>query len=414
MRGGRLQNFLKHKKATLAMSAMIAMAMVTLIAGGVIDYASLRMQQADVQHAADAAALAAAHELALAADADQRVGPVAQTFVEANYSRAFKADAKIVEDGKAVQVTVTSPPRVFFPGPIGMNAKVVTAEAVAELMGETANICVVTLDENSGRALSLEENASLDARNCAIYSNSTDKKGLSAIGASTIKGKLICTAGGKEGGAGNFDPEPVLDCPQLADPLAERPMPAVGSCTFNKVDKKDYVGHLSPGVYCGGVRLNGASNVVFDPGVYVIKDGDFRVGDTSKITGNGVGFFITGANARFEFTKNAHVHLSAPKTGPMAGLLFMEDRNLDKLTKHRITSDFADYLVGTIYLPRGSFLIDATQDVADESEFTVLVVRELELKDGPRLVLNTNYASSAVPVPEGVGNKGEKGARLVR
>src|SRR5690606_27885348 len=114
-----------------------------------------------------------------------------------------------------------------------------------------------------------------------------------------------------------------------------------------------------------------------------------------------------------EFTKSAKVRLSAPKTGVMAGILFWEDRDLDKETKHRITSDYADYLVGTIYLPRGAFLIDAEQDVADESEFTVLVVRQLEMKGAPRLVLNTGYGLTDVPVPEGVGNRGDKRVRLV-
>jgi len=106
------------------------------------------------------------------------------------------------------------------------------------------------------------------------------------------------------------------------------------------------------------------------------------------------------------------VHLSAPKTGPMAGLLLMEDRELPDDTQHRITSDFADYLVGTIYMPRGIFLIDANQDVAAASEFTVLVVRRLELKAGPRLVLNTDYGLSGVPVPDGVGSRGPKNIRF--
>ncbi len=83
----------------------------------------------------------------------------------------------------------------------------------------------------------------------------------------------------------------------------------------------------------------------------------------------------------------------------------MEDNTILKETKHRITSDYADYLVGTIYLPRGSFLIDANQDVASASEFTVLVVRSLELKAGPHLVLNTDYGATSVPVPEGLGNR---------
>ncbi len=44
----------------------------------------------------------------------------------------------------------------------------------------------------------------------------------------------------------------------------------------------------------------------------------------------------------------------------------------------------------------------------------MLVVRQLELKAGPHLVLNTDYGATTVPVPEGVGNNGPKGVRLVQ
>jgi hypothetical protein len=414
MFGSRLLHaFAISRHASMALWASMLLAVGALISGGVVDYVSLRIQQGEVQATADRAALAAAGELVTGDAAKDRVLEVAKAHVAANRHLDATVTAELLEDGGGVRVTVSSPPRVYFPGPIGANAGPVVAEAVAEVFGETQNLCVIALDKDSDRSISLDSNAVLQAPNCSVYSNSTKPKGISVLSNAQIEANLICSAGGKEGSVSNYSPTPMLDCPPMEDPLASRPPPPVGPCNFNNFTKADYTGEISPGVYCKGLQIHGNSKVTMKPGVYVIKEGDFRIDSNSEVTGAGVGVFLTGQKARFEFTSNAKVNLSAPKTGPMAGLLLMEDNTILKETQHRITSDYADRLVGTIYLPRGSFLIDANQDVSSASEFTVLVVRQLILKAGPRLVLNTDYGAIDVPLPDGVG-KLEGQARLTQ
>jgi hypothetical protein len=134
-----------------------------------------------------------------------------------------------------------------------------------------------------------------------------------------------------------------------------------------------------------------------------VKNGPLVIDSNSEVTGEGVGFYFTGDDAVFSFKSNAMVELSAPETGPLAGLLFFQDPATPAERAFEITSDFVDYLVGTIYLPQGRLTIDSNHAVAEASEYTVLVVRRLELRAGPKLVLNTGYALSDVPVPEGVG-----------
>ena len=65
-------------------------------------------------------------------------------------------------------------------------------------------------------------------------------------------------------------------------------------------------------------------------------------------------------------------------------------------------------LLGTVYMPKGRLIIDATRPIADRSAYTVLVVQQLDLYEGPNLVLNTDYRASDVPIPEGVGPYGRK------
>jgi hypothetical protein len=119
------------------------------------------------------------------------------------------------------------------------------------------------------------------------------------------------------------------------------------------------------------------------------------------------------------------INISAPKDGPLTGILVYDDPSgapapVDSKTykayakqgksprEHLILSDNARTLLGTIYMPRGRLIIDATKPVADRSAYTVLVVQQLDLYSGPNLILNTDYSASDVPVPPGLGPFGGK------
>ena len=165
---------------------------------------------------------------------------------------------------------------------------------------------------------------------------------------------------------------------------------------------------LSPGVYCGGIQIYGNSKVTFRPGIYVIKDGPLIASGGAKLVGEYVGFYLTGSKALFSFTTFTTIALSAPKDGPLAGLLFFEDRNRKTTGRHTINSDNARLLLGTIYLPGSDLIIDANKPVADQSAYTAIVARGLKLFSGPHLVLNTDYGSTDIPVPDGIVGTGEK------
>ena len=119
--------------------------------------------------------------------------------------------------------------------------------------------------------------------------------------------------------------------------------------------------------------------------------------------GENVGFYMT-ENGRFQFALNSSIRLTAPKDGAMAGLLFFEDRSAATNGLHRIASDDARLLLGTIYLSRGTLVVDANKPVADQSAYTAIVARKLTLKAGPNLVLNSDYDSTDIPVPVGLKN----------
>ena len=182
----------------------------------------------------------------------------------------------------------------------------------------------------------------------------------------------------------------------------DRSEPAVGSCAFDGLEIKDEIRTLSPGVYCNGLKISGDAQVTFNPGVYVIKDAKFHVQDTAQITGTNVGFYLADDNVLFEFTEETSIELTAPKDGPLAGILFFDSRSANPGRKHRINSNNARKLIGTFYLPQSTLLVDAKAPVADESAFTVIIARSVELLEKPSLVLNSDYSLTDIPAPTGL------------
>ncbi len=93
----------------------------------------------------------------------------------------------------------------------------------------------------------------------------------------------------------------------------------------------------------------------------------------------------------------------------MAGMLFFESR-ANASTQFRILSRDAPILLGTFYLPKSELEVGAPgslglqqSDVGKLAAWTIIVARKVTVGDGLNLVLNTDYAATRVPVPDGLG-----------
>jgi hypothetical protein len=268
-----------------------------------------------------------------------------------------------------------------------------------------------------------------------VYSDSSNSNGLQAKDNAILVSGLTCTAGGraKTNGA-KLTPDAVTDCPRMDDPLASRAPPSVGPCTRTDTVISGGTETLQPGVYCRGLKITNGANVTLARGIYIVKDGPLVVDKNATMQGTDVGFFLKGQTANLTFETASTISLSAPKDGPMAGLLIYDDPTgasapavpnyplpipivggllggllqiLAPTREHKILSDNARLLLGTIYMPKGRLIIDATKPIADRSAYTVLVVQRIDLHDGPNLVLNSDYSATDVPVPQGVGPYGK-------
>ncbi|MDA7946775.1 MAG: pilus assembly protein TadG-related protein [Hyphomicrobiaceae bacterium] len=402
--GRMIRHFARNRCGGTAITFSLLLPVLVLGVGGAIDYASLSIQKEKLQAASDAAAIAAARELHLANADASRLQPIAESVVKANLGKTSSGvNVRTSSNIEPLSVTVdlSQPYSGYFTQQFA--SVDLRAHSVARVSGGTP-VCVIGLDRSASATVSLDSNAELKAESCAVYSNSKSSTGLNSTSNAVLAAGLICSAGGKKGSGSNFKPEPLTDCPPVDDPLSDRPAPPIGSCMKKNLEVIDKTTTLQPGVYCGGLRIDGNSRVRFAPGIYVIKDGIFNVDSNSVIEGENVGFYMVGRKATFRFASNAKVTLSAPETGPMAGLLFYEARGSADLRRHEILSNFARVMVGTIYLPHGRLIVDADNEVADQSAYTAIIARRVELYSGPKLVLNTDYSATQVPVPDGIAH----------
>ena len=376
-------------------------------AGAALDISRLHNLKSTAQSAADSAALATVRESVLAGMTNQKLTDTATIFARSALGDAG-ADAEITATAVPQDSTVTvkinakSQPRLgrF----LGMEETNVAVSATARLVGKT-KICLLALETGSDKTLEASKGAKITGAECSFFVNSKEKKAISVRDTARFTASLVCSSGGFEGTEINYATMPKSDCPPISDPLAKRPPPTAGKCDYkNKLVISKGTVSLKPGVYCGGLKIMGSAVAKLDPGIYVMRDGKLSIEENATLQGTEVGFYLQGADAKIRFDAATTIDLSAPTGGEMAGLLFYEDREVSDIQKHRIYSNNAHTLLGTIYLPKGHLFIQSDKPLAQKSAFTIIVAGQIEMTAGPELFLNTNYGATPVPVPSGLGS----------
>ena len=402
-----LARFWRRADASVATIAALSLPVLLVAGGAATEYASMVTERGKLQAAGDAAALAGARELRFAnADLTAVINTTAR-FARTQIVSQFGSDESDVKPAidparTAVEVVITRPYNAVFGLSLIPTPPQLQVRAVGKV-GSGVPICLIGLEPSRAQSVWLKTRAHLTAPGCAVYSNSTHTQGLVGANSSVLSAQVICSAGGKVGTKANFTPDPITNCPPLRDPLASRTPPHVGGCNQTNLVIVGGSTTLRPGVYCGGLKITLGARVRLAPGEYVMKDGPLWVDGGASLSGTHVGFYLSGAASVINFGARSSISLSAPRDGAMASLLFFEDRSAPVGRRHLISSDDARLLLGTIYLPNGRLRVDANRPVADQSAYTIIVARWMELDAGPNLVMNARYGATDVPVPSAIG-----------
>jgi hypothetical protein len=136
------------------------------------------------------------------------------------------------------------------------------------------------------------------------------------------------------------------------------------------------------------------------PGEHYFQGGSLSLVQNAVLQGDDVVLFFD-STSDFQFMGMSDIRLSGRRTGQFAGFVLAAAQ-----ANHRtfnISSTSAHQLLGTVYIPNATLNVSGASRVADQSAWTVIVARSLQISTQADLVINNNYAGTSVPAPRGVG-----------
>ena len=347
-----------------------------------------------LQNIADAAALSAARQLS----ADPSAATLTRARIEADslaepLRKRWSVQVNATSDRANGTLTVLMAARrnSFFGNLMPLGGFNIQVSATASSSGKYP-LCVLAMQKSSSSA-SFVDSSSLSAANCLIQSNGD----LSVSGGASISAALVRTTGKA---AGQISPSPITDTPPVRDPFASIPINVPSSCSDKDIKVGNGTTTLNPGVHCGNLELKGTGTLILNPGEHYFVGGEFELGDYVTVMGTDVVIILKG-QGNIEISGNATLSLDGRKSGPYAGFAVITDRSLT--ADLRISAKTARKIHGTVYLPSATLRLSGNNKVSKDSPWTIVVANAIRLGGSADLVINTDYASSPVPVPVGVG-----------
>jgi hypothetical protein len=233
---------------------------------------------------------------------------------------------------------------------------------------QKAKACILALSPTVPGAVTVSGSTQLNLNGCDVASNSSTSDSLLMDGTAKLTTGCAFTVGEAVTTTGltlTQCPEVKESSPPIIDPYASVAEPAVtGSCRNRNVGTPGGSTTLAPsenhpsGVksmrFCNGLDVKG--NVTFGPGLYIIEGGSLTIngGDlassaVAELAGSGVTFYFTNGGVP-RIGGNAKLQLSAPTSGPFAGILFFGSRDAAGVT-HQIRGTSDSTLQGALYAP---------------------------------------------------------------
>ena len=263
----------RDRSGNVAMVVALLLPVLVLTTGGAIDVVHAETVRSDLRSVLDSATLAAAGD-----GDDRRAKVMIGSHLGARKNvTSYTADFNFPTKQRTVVGQASATVDAHFLGIIGLPSLTVTAEAEAA-MGDGARPCITLLDPTASQALLVNSGAKLMAPSCEIHVHSTASPAAIFNGGTKLDLARICVAGSRVIKNGGWTGNVETSCKASEDPFAGTlPTPPAGACTDFGGVREGRTASFRPGVYCGGINFNGSVDVDFEPGLYVIRGGNWMV-----------------------------------------------------------------------------------------------------------------------------------------
>jgi hypothetical protein len=298
----------------LAWTVLVLFAMIGLV-GLSIDWGWVALAAHQLQNGADAAALAGAQALSdgpdearaaavflgsqnLCARVPIQLGPNPSNDPAGDVvlGRYDLADRSFTADESGANAVKVSAPRIggagvsLFFGPIfGLQRADVVREAIAMVQARKTGPGIIMLD-TSGLALQISGNGHIQVNGTIAVNSAERSYAFQYSGGGSLSADSFEIVGGAQLGSGSVDGAVHTGVEPASDPFAHLSEPDPTGVVLRSSSKYTPTSGstLYPGRYVGGISISNSGTYNFEPGIYYIQGGGFKISSTCTVNLNGV------------------------------------------------------------------------------------------------------------------------------
>jgi Flp pilus assembly protein TadG len=393
-----------QRGVALIYAVLLGMVLIGFL-GIAVDSAYILSTKQQLQHAADAAALAGARQVKAELNPLYPATRKSAMDIAASNDAAsisVKLDPNVVNLGdgdivvgvwdkdtrtftpsllgpNAVQVRAkrdgahADGPLALFFGPVfGTNASDVGVTATA-VLAPAADPLILILDPVGANALRVNGTNTVNAMAGKVHANSSNPCGISLVGTPILSALQTSVVGGACYPAGSIVGAVVEGAPVVPDPLAGL-LPDSASWDAFKASllmplgpagKISATGTYIPGYYPQGIDAQASEVITLLPGYYMLgktgPNGGIKLGGSAFVTGHGVTLFVDKGAVTDISGSGAGMELTPPGIGdPFQGVTLFHHRQNTGTAECKISGGGLFKVEGFIYVPGGELIMGGT------------------------------------------------------
>ena len=322
---GLWSQFQRREDGQVAVMFGLAILPLAAAVGVAVDYSHGNQIRTSLQKALDSAVLAAAID----GTPNWRTAALNSFNGNANPKGSSVRTPTFTLEKDVYSGSVSALTETSFMGVVGVYSLTVSATSAATTA--KTPLCVLALNAFDTGAFDMNGNSKFNGPTCAVQANTKANKGMTQEGKPTAVAKRFGVSGAHTGD--NYSTPPKDGSAAVTDPYASIPFPPYDACG-SKVGKGLVIQGgsttLSPGTYCGGIRVKSQASVTLQPGIYVMVDGSFWLDGGSYVFGREVVIAFTGDDATLRIWGDSTIDLTSPTSGTYKNFQFFQNPNDDK------------------------------------------------------------------------------------
>jgi hypothetical protein len=232
-----------------------------------------------------------------------------------------------------------------------------------------SNACILGLHPTAENAVDFPGGGNTNLKACSVHANSVAESAVRIQGSAQLRTPCVSTPGTVQTTDGLTQDncrKPIDHANVVEDPYADLDPPSVtGPCaptnSFGGPPTATYTINAEYR-FCGGLALQ--RNITMEPGTYVVDGGVFQINSQAVVNGTGVTVYLTNG-AVAQINGGAEVDLTAPTSGPYAGMLLWVDPD-NGYDVHEMNGGANQYFTGVVYAPEGHVSFSGNNETSSD------------------------------------------------